>query len=42
MDELRRSLGTKVRILPQGRRGKIEIDFTSVQELERLIAHLKG
>lgn len=42
MDDLRRSLGTKVRILPQGRRGKIEIDFTSVEELERLITHLKG
>lgn len=42
MEDLRRSLGTKVRILPQGRRGKIEIDFTSVEELERLITHLKG
>ena len=41
-EELRRVLGTKVRIVPQGKRGRIEIDFTSVDELNRLITHLKG
>lgn len=39
--ELVRSLGTKVRIVPQGKRGKIEIDFSSSDELERLIGHLR-
>ena len=42
MSELRRRLGTKVRIVPKGRKGKIEIDFTSVDELDRLITQLKG
>ncbi len=40
--ELRRMYGTKVRIVPQGRRGKIELDYSSVEELDRLIAQLKG
>jgi ParB family chromosome partitioning protein len=39
--ELRRRLGTKVRIVPQGKKGKIEIDYTNVDELERLIEMLK-
>ncbi len=39
--ELVRSLGTKVRIIPQGKRGKIEIDFSSADELERLIGQLR-
>ncbi len=41
-EDLRRTLGTKVRIVPQGKRGRIEIDFTTVEELDRLITHLKG
>lgn len=40
--ELVRSLGTKVRIVPHGKRGKIEIDFASADELNRLIGHLRG
>ena len=40
-EELIRSLGTKVRIVPAGKRGKIEIDFSSPEELDRLIAQLK-
>ncbi|MEO1234332.1 MAG: ParB/RepB/Spo0J family partition protein, partial [Myxococcota bacterium] len=39
--ELRRHLGTKVRIVPQGKRGRIEIDFTNADELHRLIDMLK-
>lgn len=40
-DELRRRLGTKVRIVPKGRKGKIEIDFANVDELDRLIDLLR-
>lgn len=40
-DDLVRRLGTKVRIVPQGKRGRIEIDYSSVDELQRLIAVLK-
>ena len=39
--DLRRHFGTRVRIVPQGKRGRIEIDFSSVDELDRLIAMLK-
>ena len=39
-EALRRSLGTKVRIQASGRRGRIEIDFASPDELNRLIDHL--
>ena len=41
-DELMRVLGTRVRIQPQGRRGRIEIDYASPEELDRLIEQLKG
>jgi ParB family chromosome partitioning protein len=41
-DELTRRLSTRVRIVPTGRKGKIEIDWSSPGELERLIQHLKG
>lgn len=41
-EQLRRSLGTRVRIVPSGKKGKIEIDYTSVDELERLIGALGG
>jgi ParB family chromosome partitioning protein len=40
-EALVRSLGTKVRLAVKGRRGKIEIDFSSFDELDRLIEHLK-
>ncbi len=36
-DSLRRSLGTKVRILPNGKRGKIEIEYYSSDDLERIV-----
>jgi ParB family chromosome partitioning protein len=36
-DSLRRSLGTKVRILPNGKRGKIEIEYYSPDDLERIV-----
>ena len=36
-DTLRRHLGTKVLITQRGKGGKIEIDFYSLQELERII-----
>jgi ParB family chromosome partitioning protein len=41
-DILVRRLGTRVRINAAGRRGKIEIDFSSPDELDRLIGILKG
>jgi ParB family chromosome partitioning protein len=41
-DELTRIFGTRVRVTPSGRRGKIEIDYSSAEELDRLIAQLKG
>ena len=41
-EELVRSLGTRVRIVPDGKKGKIEVDFASPEELARLIQHLRG
>jgi ParB family transcriptional regulator, chromosome partitioning protein len=41
-EELMRILSTRVRIAPQGKRGRIEIDYSSAEELDRLIAQLKG
>ena len=39
---LMRQLGTKVRLVVKGRKGKIEIDFSSADELDRLLAVIKG
>ncbi|MFQ5876738.1 MAG: ParB/RepB/Spo0J family partition protein [Acidobacteriota bacterium] len=39
-DRLRRALGTKVRIVKKGARGRIEIDFYSEAELDRLYGFL--
>jgi len=36
-DSLRRHLGTKVRIQQKGRKGKIEIEYYSPEELERIV-----
>jgi len=36
-DSLRRYLGTKVRIITNGKRGKIEIEYYSAEDLERII-----
>jgi ParB family chromosome partitioning protein len=40
-EELIRQYGTRVKIVPQGRRGRIEMEYGSPAELERLIAALK-
>ena len=39
-DRLRVALGTRVRIVRKGRTGRIEIDFASEGELQRLFEHL--
>jgi ParB family transcriptional regulator, chromosome partitioning protein len=39
-DKLRFALGTRVRIVRKGKRGRIEIDFQSEDELHRLYEHL--
>ncbi|MBK8011246.1 MAG: ParB/RepB/Spo0J family partition protein [Deltaproteobacteria bacterium] len=41
-DDLIRRLGTKVRVVAQGRRGRIEIDYASPEELDRLLLQLKN
>jgi len=41
-DRLRVALGTRVRIVRRGRQGRIEIDFSSENELQRLFEHLTG
>ena len=41
-DRLRVALGTSVRIVRRGRKGRIEIDFASENELQRLFEHLTG
>ena len=40
-DDLSRYLGTRVRIIHRGDRGKVEIEFYSNEDLEQLIARLK-
>jgi hypothetical protein len=39
-DRLRFSLGTRVRISRKGKGGKIEIDFTNENELQRIFEQL--
>jgi ParB family transcriptional regulator, chromosome partitioning protein len=41
-ERLRLALGTRVRIVRRGRGGRIEVDFTSEEELQRLYEHLTG
>ena len=41
-DELKKRLGTKVRIKANGRRGRIEIEYYSADEFERLLELLRG
>jgi len=41
-DSLRRHLGTKVRIQAKGKKGKIEIEYYSLEELERIIETIIG
>jgi ParB family chromosome partitioning protein len=38
--KLETALGTRIRIVPQGSRGRIEIDYYSQDELQRLYQHL--
>jgi ParB family transcriptional regulator, chromosome partitioning protein len=44
VEELQRSLGTRVRLLPKARsaRGKLEIEYYSVGDLERIVQSIKG
>ena len=41
-DSLRQRLGTKVRILSKGKQGKIEIEYYSYEDLERIIEAILG
>ena len=40
-EELKRSLGTKVRLVNNGKKGRIEIEYYSLDELDRLLEILK-
>jgi ParB family chromosome partitioning protein len=40
-DDLTRHLGSRVQIIWQGNRGKLQVEFYSNEDLERLIARLK-
>ncbi len=42
VEELQQALGTKVRILGKSKRGKIEIEFYSREELDRILDLLRG
>ncbi len=41
-DSLRKYLGTKVQITPKGKRGRIEIEYYSHEELERIVEAILG
>jgi ParB family transcriptional regulator, chromosome partitioning protein len=41
-DSLRRCLATKVQIVPKGKKGKIEIQYYSSEELERIVETILG
>ena len=41
-EQLRLALGTRVRIVRRGRGGRIEVEFSSEDELQRLFEHLTG
>jgi ParB family transcriptional regulator, chromosome partitioning protein len=41
-DDLTKRFGTRVRIVPEGRRGRVEVEYNSTDELERLISIMKG
>lgn len=41
-DELRSALGTKVSVMKQGRRGKIEIEFYDEEDIDRIMSVLRG
>jgi ParB family chromosome partitioning protein len=41
-DSLRKYLGTKIQIMPKGKRGKIEIEYYSHEDLERIVETIIG
>jgi ParB family chromosome partitioning protein len=41
-DSLRQHLGTKVRITPKGKRGRIEIEYYSNEDLQRIVEAILG
>jgi len=41
-DSIRRFLGTKVRVTSRGKRGKIEIEYYSFEDLERIVEAILG
>lgn len=41
-DEFRRVLGTKVNVIHQGRKGRIEIEFYGEEDIERILSVLRG
>ena len=41
-DDLTRHLGTKVRIVRGGKRGRLEIEFYGNDDLNRLVTRLKA
>ena len=41
-DSLRRYLGTKVQITQRGKRGKVEIEYYSPEDLERIVESILG
>lgn len=41
-DALRRRLATKVKIIPKGKKGKIEIEYYSFEDLERIVEAVLG
>jgi len=42
VERLERALGTRVRIVEKGRRGRIEIDYVTTDDLHRLYERLVG
>ena len=40
-EDLQRALGTKVRVIPQKKRGKIVIEYYSLDDLDRIISLIK-
>ena len=42
IDDLRRWLNTKVKIVQRGKRGRIIVEFYSTEELERIVEKIKG
>ena len=40
-EDLQRTLGTKVRLMPQKKRGKIVIEYYSLDDLDRIIQLIK-